>query len=189
MPDKSDNPFKFWEELKRRKVVRVVIGYLASSYVLLELTSIIAEPLGLPGWTINLVLLLLLIGFVITVLISWIYDFTSEGLKKTESVKTIKSKEPVSQNGKRKLRVSDIIIAALLITVIILAYPRIFNMDKLKGVRNNEGMITVAVLPFENQTGDTTLNWFESGVSSLIINGLGSSTDIVVYDTRSHTKY
>ena len=48
MPDKSDNPFKFWQELKRRKVIRVIIGYLAAAYVLLELTSIVSEPLGLP---------------------------------------------------------------------------------------------------------------------------------------------
>ena len=59
MPEKSDNPFQFWQELKRRKVVRVIIGYLAAGYVILELTSIIADPFGLPGWTIKLVFILL----------------------------------------------------------------------------------------------------------------------------------
>ena len=45
MPDKSNNPFKFWEELKRRKVVRVVPVYAAASFVLLELVDIIASKL------------------------------------------------------------------------------------------------------------------------------------------------
>jgi len=87
MADKPENPFKFWEELKRRKVVRVIIGYAASAYVILELTSIVVGPLRLPEWTINMVLILLIIGFVITTVISWIFDFTPEGIKKTGSAK------------------------------------------------------------------------------------------------------
>jgi len=74
MPGKSQKPLSFWQELKRRKVIRVIIGYAAAAYVILELTSIIAEPLGLPSWTINFVLVLLCIGFIITVIISLLSD-------------------------------------------------------------------------------------------------------------------
>ena len=44
MPENADNPFSFWQELKRRKVIRVIIVYAAQSFVILELVSIIAEP-------------------------------------------------------------------------------------------------------------------------------------------------
>jgi len=44
MPDKSNNPFQFWEELKRRKVVRVIPDYAAAIFVLLELVDIISGP-------------------------------------------------------------------------------------------------------------------------------------------------
>ena len=184
MADKSDNPFKLWEELKRRKVVRVIIGYLASAYVLLELTSIVAEPLRLPEWTINFVLVLLLIGFVITVIISWIYDFTSEGLKKTESSKSIKGKtqnEPVKQ----KLRASDIINVVLVIVVIILLYPKIFEKDRIENIRDEDGRISIAVMPFENQTGDATLDYFQRGISSLLINSLGLSQELSVREDQT----
>ena len=53
MPDKSDNPLNFWQELKRRKVIRVTIVYAAAAYVILELVSIITEPFGLPDWGCN----------------------------------------------------------------------------------------------------------------------------------------
>ena len=86
MFDKPDNPFRFWKELKRRKVIRVIIGYLASAYVILELTSIIAEPFGLPQGSIKLVFVLLCAGLVIAIYLSWVYDFTPEGIKKTESI-------------------------------------------------------------------------------------------------------
>jgi len=49
----AGNPYKFtkfWNELKRRKVVRVVIVYATTAFVLLELVDILLEPLGLPDW-------------------------------------------------------------------------------------------------------------------------------------------
>ena len=42
-------------------------------------------------------------------------------------------------------------------------------------------------MPFENLTGDTTLNWFQRGISSLIINGLGNSSELAVRD--DHTMF
>lgn len=88
---------------------------------------------------------------------------------------------------RRKLKVSDLIITVLLVLVIILAYPRIFKKDKFENIREEDGRISIAVMPFENQTGDTTLNWFRRGISSLVINVLGSSPELAVCD--DHTMY
>ncbi len=184
MPDKPDNPFKFWEELKRRKVVRVIIGYLAAAYVILEFTSIIAEPFGLPQGSIKLVFVLLCVGFIIAIYLSWIYDFTPQGIKKTESAKTLKGK-PQQEPVKRKLRLSDIIIAALVITVVILVYPKIFGKDKFEDIRDDDGGISIAVMPFENQTGDTTMNYFQRGLSSIITSGLSESSELTVCDDQT----
>ena len=52
MPEQSNNPFNFWQELKRRRVVRVITVYAAATFVILELVSIIEEPLQLPDWTL-----------------------------------------------------------------------------------------------------------------------------------------
>ncbi|TFH38153.1 MAG: hypothetical protein E4G95_04140 [Bacteroidia bacterium] len=172
----TDKPNNFWEELKRRKVVRVVIGYLASAYVLLELTSIIAEPLGLPAWTIKLVLVLLCIGFIITVLISWIYDFTPEGIKKTETAKSVKGKlQPDSI--KRKFRISDAIIGVLLVAVVMLAYPKIFKKDKFEDIRDADGRISVAVMPFLNMTNDTIWNVWQDGIKDNLITYLSNYSE------------
>ena len=181
MPEK---PHNFWQELKRRKVVRVIIGYLAASYVILELTSIVAEPLGLPDWTINFVLILLCIGFIITVVISWIYDFTSKGIQKTKPAKVVREKEAVSKPAKRKLRVSDIIIAILLVAVILLAYPKIFKPDRLKQLRE-KGEVSVAVMPFHNLTRDTLKNFWQVLVQDNLITSLTNSEELKVRQTES----
>lgn len=78
-----------------------------------------------------------------------------------------------------------LLITAMFVIVVALFYPKIFNRDKFKDLKNPVGKISVAVIPFENLTGDTTLNWFRRGISSLIINGLGNSSELEVCDDQT----
>lgn len=72
---------QFFEELKRRKVVRVGIAYLVAAWLLLQVTGEVAPILELPDWTSKLVLFLLGIGFVIALILAWAYEITPEGVK------------------------------------------------------------------------------------------------------------
>ena len=94
MPDKLNNLGQFWQEIKRRKVIRRNMVYLATGFVILEFVSIIVEPLRLPEWTLRLVLILLCIGFVISIILSWYYDFTPDGLERLKSIKKAKEVPP-----------------------------------------------------------------------------------------------
>ena len=53
----------FLSELKRRKVYRAAVGYAAVGWVLLEFADVAFPRLGLPDWTVNFVLALVLFGF------------------------------------------------------------------------------------------------------------------------------
>ena len=86
MAQKSSDLKKFWQELKRRKVFGVVTTYSATAYIIIEVANNLAVPLHLPDWFITLILIVLLIGLPIVVILSWIFDFTPQGIKKTESV-------------------------------------------------------------------------------------------------------
>ena len=89
MPDRPRSLSTFWQELKRRKVVQVIIVYATVAFVIIELTNNIAEPLGLPERTDTLVIVLLVIGSPFTVILSWIYDVTRKGIKKTEPIDSV----------------------------------------------------------------------------------------------------
>jgi tetratricopeptide (TPR) repeat protein len=82
-----------------------------------------------------------------------------------------------------------IVVSGILIFVIILLLifdPFDFlRKDKFEDIRDPEGKISIAVMPFENLTGDTTLNWFQRGISSLVINGLGTSSELAVCDDQT----
>jgi hypothetical protein len=76
MTQKKTNSFeRFWKELKRRKTGKVVVTYAATAFILLQLADILTPALLLPAWTTRLVTLVLIIGFPLAVIFSWIFDF------------------------------------------------------------------------------------------------------------------
>jgi hypothetical protein len=86
MPDYTDGPISFWQELKRRKVIHVIIVYATAAFVIIELVNNVYEPLRLPDWTPLLVIVILAIGFPVAITISWIFDISFKGVKKTEPI-------------------------------------------------------------------------------------------------------
>jgi len=171
---------KFWWELKRRKVIRVLAMYAGAAFVIIEVINNIVDPLGLPPWLPTVVILLLIIGFPVAAILSWLFDITPEGVVKTGSIENVPEDQEASIIERRKLRPSDIVIAVLLIAVGILVYPKIFNNDDLKGVRDSDGKISIAVMPFENLSGDTLYNIWQGGFQNLLISTLANSTELTV---------
>ena len=171
---------RFWNELKRRKVLKTVAMYAPAAFVLLEVVDIITPPLGLPPWTLTLVIIIIAAGFPVTVILSWIFDITPEGVRKTNDLDPSSSGEQVTVQDRRKLRVSDVVIAILIIAVVVLAWPKIFNRDQLRNVRDEDGKISVAVMPFGNSTGDTLFNIWQDGFQNLLISNLSNSEELSV---------
>ena len=180
MPDKSSRLLRFWEELKRRKVIKVIAMYAATAFIIMEAGDIMLPRLGLPDWTVTFIIVLLIIGFPIAVIFSWIFDITPEGLKKTESIKAAQYEESTPTPTKRRLKPSDAIIAILIVIVGVLAYPKIFKQDKFSGIRDTDGRISIAVMPFENLSGDTLFNIWQGGFQNLIITTLSNSMELSV---------
>ena len=141
MPNKLS---QFWLELKRRKVIRVITVYAATAFVIIELTNNITEPLNLPEWVPTLVIVLLAIGFLISIVMSWIFDITPGGVEKTKPVKeTVKEGKLKTSNGwKVATYISVLIIAALVIFEIVRSTRRPAEIENLTR--------SIAILPFEN---------------------------------------
>jgi len=169
MPEQSNNPFRFWQELKRRKVIRVIPVYAAAAFVLLELVDIITEPFGLPDWTLKLVVVLLFIGFVIAVILSWVYDITPEGVQKTKSVSEVVSdKVPEKPSKIIGWRITTYVSVVVIIGLLMV---NIFGVRKHAEV-DTELEKSIAVLPFYNFSEDTEQNFMCLGLTDEIINHL-----------------
>ena len=88
MSKKSKDPLRFWKDLKRRKVIQVLAIYAGAAIVLIGLSDDVAGPFNLPDWVQRLVIILVIIGFPVTAILSWLFDITPEGIKMTEPYET-----------------------------------------------------------------------------------------------------
>lgn len=84
MPKNPKELFRFWDELKRRKVVKASLVYLAVAYTIMQASDLIFPRFGLPDWTVTFVIILLVIVFILVVVLTWVYDITPEGIKVTK---------------------------------------------------------------------------------------------------------
>src|SRR5436309_4427572 len=82
----SERNFSFLTELKRRHVDKVARVYAVVSWLLFELAWILLPTFDAPEWMLPAVAVLLVLGFIITVIISWAFEMTPEGLKRTADV-------------------------------------------------------------------------------------------------------
>jgi tetratricopeptide (TPR) repeat protein len=182
---------QFWNEIKRRKVFRVLAMYAATAFIILEASDIMLPRLGLPDWTVTFVIIIIIIGFPITAIVSWIFDITPEGLMKTMPLNEVKKKEnqvqPHSQPNKRLFNANNIVITILIAVVVILAYPKVFNSNQSQFDSGREKKEIIAVLPFMNNTGDDSFNHWEYGISELLISSLSTSKELRVIDNQTIT--
>jgi len=79
---------KLFEELKRRKVFRVAGVYAVVAWVLIQVANNLVPALQLPAWTNSFIVLLLLIGFPITIIMAWAYEVTPDGIRSDSGVQT-----------------------------------------------------------------------------------------------------
>jgi tetratricopeptide (TPR) repeat protein/TolB-like protein len=166
MSARQQKSFRFWQELKRRNVPRVLAIYAGTAFVILEASDIIFPRWGLPDWTVNMVLYLLVVGAVITLVLSWTYDLSPGGFVRTGPEETVRVQDagevPGSPVKGKKIRVSSIIIAVLIVVIGLLMYPKIFRNSH--SPLNGKNRSSIAVLPLKIIGDDAELSFFASGL-------------------------
>jgi tetratricopeptide (TPR) repeat protein/TolB-like protein len=173
----------FGQELRRRRVLRVAIIYAAAGWVAVESSDTIAPLLLLPDWTSTLVLVLLLLGLPLALGLAWSFDITTEGVRRTEAA----SSEAVSseaagsvppsgravaaRGGRARWTAQRIAVVGAVAVLALAGLATIATWTSGPEVVANR----VAVVPFENRTGDPSLDplgvvaadWIGEGLSDL----------------------
>ncbi|MEJ2482534.1 MAG: tetratricopeptide repeat protein [Gemmatimonadota bacterium] len=75
---------RFFAELKRRRVFRVMAVYGAVGFVILQVVELMVPALLLPEWTYRLVALMLLVGFPVAIVLAWAFESTPDGVRRTD---------------------------------------------------------------------------------------------------------
>ena len=75
-------------ELKRRRVYPVLVAYALIAWILLQIGEVTFAPLGLPDWVMTGLVVLVIAGFPIVVVLSWVFDIKVTGPDGLVSEKT-----------------------------------------------------------------------------------------------------
>lgn len=171
----------FFNELKRRNVIRVGFAYAVFGWVVAQVADLALESFGAPEWVMKTLLFLMALGFVVALVIAWAYELTPEGIKRAEDVDPNQS---ITQQTGRKL--DRMVIVVLLLAVGILVSERYLLKDVPVMPPSEQAEETVAeveadqtasepsvaVLPFVNMSSDPEQEYFSDGISEEILNVL-----------------
>jgi len=168
---------RFWQELKRRRVIHVIAVYASAAFVIIELAGNLTEPLNLPASLTTIVIIVLAIGFPLAIILSWLYDLTSGTFERTKPMAEIpeEGKAGVPNAWRIVTYISFAVIAGLIVLNIIT------RSDLIK-----PGMIqSMVVLPFDNYTGDEQLDYVAAGMHASLIGDMGKVGALRVIGTTS----
>ncbi len=94
-------PLSVISELKRRKVIRVGIGYLFIAWLVAQILQLVFESFGTPEWAIKTVLVMLAAGFPFALFFAWVYELTPEGIKREQ---VLPRSHPITLETIKKLK-------------------------------------------------------------------------------------
>ena len=169
----------FFAELKHRHIYRVAVAYAVVAWVLIQLVNNVAPALRLPEWAPTLVIVLLLVGFPITLLIAWMRELTpADGI--------------TARATTGKLDWS--LMGALIVVIALVSYQQFAPVSGSQVVRAKEagveaaraaaaspaGAISIAVLPFANLSDDKQQEFFSDGMTEEITTALAKIPDLRV---------
>jgi TolB-like protein len=181
MSGKSGKIGQYWDELKRRRVIHVVTVYASAAFVIIELAGNLAEPLNLPDGLQTIVVIVLAVGLPLVVILSWLYDLTSQGMEKTKPLSEIKEgqKTTVSNTWKVATWVSFAFIIGLVTLNIMGGTKKLWAKDTQ----------SLLILPVDNVTGDQQFDWFAEGMHASLIHDMGRVSGYNVLNRTSSSVY
>ena len=184
-------------ELKRRNVIRVAIAYIAGAWLLTEVSGTLFPVFGIPDWGVLFVVIVLALGFLPALIISWAYELTPEGLKREKDVVRDTSITHLTAKRLDGITIGLIVVAlAFIMADRMWLSPRlaVHPPPKTEVVTDNAQASepepqyppnSIAVLPFVNMSSDPEQEYFSDGISEELLNLLANIPELRVISRSS----
>ena len=191
----------FYQELKRRNVFRVGAAYLVMAWLLIQVTETIFPLFGFDDSPARIVVVILAIGFIPSLIFSWVFELTPEGLQKDDEVNHA-GFSVLDIN--KKLDRAIVVVLALALSYFafdkfVLAPQReaaqlqqqTAELDVARQAGRAEALVesygdrSIAVLPFAGMSPEGDQAYFSDGISEELLNALSGVDELRVISRSS----
>ena len=163
-------------ELKRRGVIRVVLGYLAAAWLLLQIADLVLPAYGFSEQSMAILIQIVALGIIPAAISAWVFEWTPEGVTR-DTGQTIP--------GSRARRMDRAIIVVLLLAVGYFAVDKFFIEPRVQVAIDR----SIAVMPFVNMSSDPEQDYFSDGLSEELLNLLAKVRQLRVVSRSSSFAY
>ena len=174
----------FFQELKRRNVIRVGAIYVVVSWLLMQIGDVMFPALRLPDWTATLLVAFLILGLPLALVFAWAFELTPDGVVRTAEVP---EEQSITADTGRKI--NFLIIGVLAVAVIFLLVKDQLRPDApVVAEIADVAMVdhSIAVLPFKNQSASAeNAEFFAGGLHDELLTLLSKISDLRVISRTS----
>lgn len=175
----------FFNELKRRNVVRVSIAYVIVAWLLIQAAGVLEPALLLPDWVDRVVTVLLLIGFPVVILFAWAFELTPDGVKLTKDVDRSRSIAPAT--GKKLEYLTIAALSLVVVFFLVREFTPLGDQTAQQASTKDTADVSdpvpveqsetqsIAVLPFEDYSENADQDHFSRGIAEEILNLLAKT--------------
>lgn len=177
MPESQPN---FLTELKRRKVFRVVAGYIVIAWVSLQFFDLVFDNINAPDWVMQSLMAVIAVGFPIALVLAWAFDVSPEGVRKSPG-----------RNRTFVLLITAISIASLgYVGWLFLGTGASETGSQSTASDPEIGIIdSIAVLPFESFSEDRQNEYFADGLADTLLHKLAQLSNLKVIARNSSFQF
>lgn len=152
-------------ELNRRRVLRTLGGYAVAAFIGLQLLDATGDALLLAQWVKTLVAILVILGFPVVFLLSWVFQITPQGIHRQSLGLLSKSQTII-------VFVVMIAVTAATGTGLYRYYADIFvaGQPDTPGVQTAQSENSIAVMPFTDLSENGDQAHLSDGIAEEILN-------------------
>jgi TolB-like protein len=172
------NERNFFSELKRRNVYKVAVAYIVAGWALAQGIAQVFPVFAVPNWVIQLLVVLIVIGFPIALILAWAFEITPEGVKRAEHVDVAK---PHSFGGTWIY----VVLVGAAVSISLFFLGRYTAPNRITAGDDK----SIAVLPFATLSDDRNDSYFADGVQDQILTNLARVADLKVISHTSVRQY
>ncbi len=202
-------PMSFFNELKRRNVIRVGIAYVVVCWLVLQFADVVLDNIDAPSWVFQVIMLVLAIGLPLVLVFAWAFEMTPDGIKKERDVDRSQSITP--RTGQK---LNNAILALMAVGIAYLLYDKfsVEGPDPIPAPAN--GMAenstsgkpdpaldinaeaapaikrqSIAVLPFANRSNREEDQFFTDGIHDDLLTTIARIGSMKVISRTSVMEY